>query len=121
GRGSRLKPLPPAPPDFAGLAAALGQALAGLAAFEAAHTVWNVPLKCLVWVTSGPPLPVRRLRPMTAQPALTPTEKRHAAATREAVRRHILHRYGAGYTAGYRDAAAGLPPADSGDNPPLRD
>lgn len=63
-------PLPVAAPDYGGLATQLGQALAGLEAWEAANMVWRGDLNAFVWtVSSDTALPVARLRPKLVPPA----------------------------------------------------
>jgi len=61
--------LPAVAPDYAGLAAQLGQAVAGLEAFEARHTVWDAALGAFAWqITPTLRQPVARLRPHLATP-----------------------------------------------------
>lgn len=56
--------LPMAAPDHGGLLTQLGQALAGLDAWEAANAEWRGAVNAFVWKVAGDtPLPVQRLRP----------------------------------------------------------
>ena len=56
--------LPMAAPDHGGLLTQLGQALAGLDAWEASNAEWRGALNAFVWKVEGDtPLPVQRLRP----------------------------------------------------------
>jgi hypothetical protein len=59
------RPLPEPAADVGGLATQLGQALALLDAFEAAHSVWNADLRCFVWLLAEP-VPIKRLRPQAS-------------------------------------------------------
>ena len=107
------------PLDHGALAIQLGQAVAGLEAFEAAHSgrdfsgnaVWQLP--------GGETVPVARLR--TARPGFaTATPKPSTqwrdprevtdAEMRSTVLKRILQRENAVYLEGYRDGRAGKPP-----------
>ena len=57
---------PVASADLAGLAVQLGQALAGLDAWESLNTTWDERFKCRVWEVDGDYLPVKRLKPPAA-------------------------------------------------------
>ena len=72
--------LPMAAPDHGGLATQLGQALAGLEAWEAANIAWRGDLNAFVWTVGGePPLPVQRLRPKLVTPAPPHADPEYAA------------------------------------------
>ncbi len=62
----RNERLPVAAPDLAGLAVQLGQALAGLEAWESRHTTWDERFKCRIWQVGGGYLPIMRLKPPAA-------------------------------------------------------
>ena len=101
--GRRKRPhrgLPAAAETFAGLATQLGQALAGLDAFEAAHIVWNVDLKCFAWQL-GPDevMPVRRLRPELLR---APEKDRHSKSA-DHIRQKIVARFRERYEEGFED------------------
>jgi len=96
--------------DHARLAIALGQAVAGLEAFEAAHSGWSNDARCAVWRIDGPPQPVLRLLRPGSDANPVPSRNPESARLREKVYRLIMGRYAAGYDAGYRDATAGTPP-----------
>ncbi|MDC9822805.1 hypothetical protein PRN20_03590 [Devosia sp. ZB163] len=120
GRGiGAPKPAGGAPLDQGGLAIHLGQALAGLEQFEAAHSgrdfsgnaVWQLP--------GGETVPITRLRmarPGFATAAPKPsTQWRDPlevtdAEMRSTVLKRILQRENAVYLEGYRDGRAGKPP-----------
>jgi len=91
--------------DMAGLAAQLGQALAALDAFEAAHSGWDAEFKCFVWqMANGDSLPIARRR---LQPVKTPrpAEKRQASKTmRHKIAYMIDAKFSEGYQVGYDDA-----------------
>lgn len=97
--------------DHGALAVALGQALAGLEAFEGEHSGWSAKAKCTVWVIDGPPMPVRRLLPPGSAANPVETHDPEASEMRQKVYKLIMGRYAAGYDAGYRDAKAGKPPS----------
>lgn len=124
----RRRGLVPAPPDLAALAALLGQALAGLDAFETRHAPFNKTLNCFAWrLPRGEFLPVRRLRPETV------TIDDAAARKRDNVMRDKLTRlitarvetareegYAAGLAAARSEIETGIaPPLDAG-SPGLR-
>lgn len=107
------------PLDHAGLAVVLGQAVAGLEAFETAHSgrdfsgnaVWQLP--------GGETPPVARLRaagpgwatsaPKPSTPWRDPFEITEAEM-KSGVLKRILQRENAVYLEGYRDARDGKPP-----------
>ncbi|HTN63121.1 MAG TPA: hypothetical protein VL147_16485 [Devosia sp.] len=79
--------MPVAAPDLAGLASQLGQALAGLEAYEGQHSVWDDVGKCFVWaLPEQQTLPVKRLKPKVAPRPARDTAKmtllRHKLARR---------------------------------------
>jgi hypothetical protein len=83
-RARRVLPEPAA--DIGGLATQLGQALALLDAYEAAHSSWNADLNCFAWLLAEP-LPIKRLRPETS----SRTEELSSPAA-EDLRRRIAER-----------------------------
>lgn len=107
------------PVDHARLALLLGQAVAGLEAFEAAH--W-VPVEGVPsWqLGNGESRPVSRLRPKPPaaaqrQPAPKPRgagpgHRETPGQMREVLLKRILERENERYMQGYRDARAGKPP-----------
>lgn len=62
----RNERLPVAAPELAGLAVQLGQALAGLEAWESRHTGWDERFNCRIWTLSRGYLPIMRLKPPAA-------------------------------------------------------
>ena len=62
----RNERLPVAARDLAGLAVQLGQALAGLDAWESLHTTWDERFKCRIWNLHSGYLPIMRLKPPAA-------------------------------------------------------
>ncbi len=100
GRRKPGRDFPAASDTFAGLSTQLGQALAGLDAFEAAHTSWNVDLKCVAWQLGGDDtMPVKRLRPELLR---APEADRHDR-TSEHIRQKITARFRERYEEGYED------------------
>jgi len=72
----KLRALPVPAPDYPGLAAQLGQALADLETFEARHTVWDAAQKAFVWrFTLSRARPIARLRQAVAPP-VSPKDSR---------------------------------------------
>ena len=111
--------LPHAAPDYVGLAAQLGQALAGLEAFEARHTVWDGRLKAFAWqLAAGRVQPVARLRqpvaPLSAEARQTHDLRRRLARRLAA---KMDEKYALGFRAGQaaRAEAAGEAPAGYGE------
>lgn len=100
-----------APLDHAGLAVALGQAVAGLEAFEAAHSGWSAQRKCTVWTLDGPPRPVLRLLPPGSEANPVKTRNPAAEEAKRDLMKLIISRYAAGYDDGYRQASEGKPPS----------
>lgn len=98
------------PLDHAGLVVVLAQAVAGLEAFEAAHSGWSAKGKCTVWVIDGPPRPVLRLLPPGSEAKPVEANDPQGALYRGTIHRSLMARYSAGYDAGYRDAKAGIAP-----------
>ena len=71
---------PPAAADYGGLCTQLGQAIAGLEAWEAVNSQWHSGLMAYVWLVQGQaPLPVRRLRPRLAGPEAPHADPAYAA------------------------------------------
>lgn len=96
-------------PDQAGLAIQLGQALAGLEAFELAHSHWSAEHQAFVWSVGGRgPMPVKRLRPRLVPDKTSGRTGENSAMRNELVRRILLER-GQYYEMGYADGAAGRP------------
>ena len=96
--------LPEPAADVGGLATQLGQALALLDAFEAAHSAFHAEHKCFVWLLADP-LPVKRLRPQSAAIIKTARRKRDMDHIREKILGRLDERYDEGYQAGLRDAS----------------
>ncbi|UXN71230.1 hypothetical protein N8A98_08650 [Devosia neptuniae] len=72
--------LPMAAPDHGGLLTQLGQALAGLDAWEAVNAEWRGELNAFVWKVVGDPvLPVQRLRPKLVAAAAPHADPAYAA------------------------------------------
>lgn len=118
----RRRGLVPAPPDLAGLAALLGQALAGLDAFETRHAPFEKTLNCFAWrLPRGEFLPVRRLRPETVT-IDDAAKRKHSQAMRDKLTRLITVRFETAQEEGY---AAGLAAArteiETGIKQPLAD
>ena len=98
----RNERLPVAAPDLAGLAVQLGQALAGLEAWESRHTGWDARFDCRIWNLQSGYLPIMRLKP----PAAALTFQRTDYAD---LRRKLATRIGQKERGIYRDGfAAGL-------------
>jgi hypothetical protein len=71
---------PMAAPDHGGLLTQLGQALAGLEAWEAGNAEWRGALNAFVWKVAGdPPLPVQRLRPKLSAATAPHADPQYAA------------------------------------------
>ena len=100
--------------DNAALAMGLGQALAGLEAFEAAHAQLSAAHQAICWVLpGGTRVPVARLLPRTppkGAKAWGEAEARVAKAGLQKVRRRLIQRENFIYLVGYRDGVAGKPP-----------
>jgi hypothetical protein len=105
--------LPAAAADMAGLATQLGQALAALDVYEAANTAWHPELKCRVWIVTGNPLPVRRLRPETNLRFKSEKEKRYSAFIKEDLIRRMIAKSETAYEQGYDDAKQNKPMRES--------
>jgi hypothetical protein len=106
--------LPALAPDVAGLATQLGQALAALDAFEAAHAGWQADLNCFAWrLASGATLPVQRLRPHVVETGRNRQLQREGARMRRELIRRIDAKFYDGYDQGYRDAQNGVPHQDA--------
>ena len=97
--------------DHATLAVALGQAVAGLEAFEAEHSGHSKKLDCAVWQIDGPPVPVTRLLPKGHGGKEVKTRDPEADHHRRTVYKLIVGRFKAGYDEGYRAASEGKPPS----------
>jgi hypothetical protein len=106
-RGRREK-FPPAAGRLGPLAVELGQARAGLEAFELVHSYWSARHKAFVWRTLPEPAPIGRLRPAVA--AADPEATRENRHIRDEVLRRLKVRIAESYEQGYRDARNGLPP-----------
>ena len=100
------------PDDIGGLATVLGQALAALDAFEAANSFWQADQQCRVWDITGPPAPVRRLRPVLKAPIRANKQNRIQANIRQLLLDRIQARIATAYHEGYRDAQNGVPQRD---------
>lgn len=108
--------LPVAAPDLAGLAVQLGQALAGLDAFESLHTRWDARWNCRVWNVAGEPLPVRRLRPDVAPPPPPTTFKGDSMRDKlsQLIERRRKQAFEEGFRAG-QAARSGAPASNDDD------
>jgi len=97
--------------DLSALSIGLGQLVAELEGFEAAHSGWSAKAKCTVWQVEGPVLPVTRLKPPGVE--VGPVVKRRAEGDRmrAQLEKLIAARYASGYDDGYRDANEGRPPS----------
>ena len=98
---------PAAAPTLGALAVELGQARAGLEAFELVHSFWSPRHKAFLWRVGGDPVPVARLR------ARADIEDR--LATRADRRRHheiramFTQRIERAYDEGYEHGSSGHP------------
>ena len=106
--------LPVAADDLAGLAVQLGQALAGLDAWESLHTSWDARFNCRIWDLQSGYLPIMRLKP----PAMALKQERtDYADLRNKLALRIDQRqrgiYQKGFEAG-RAARAGAPDVEDG-------
>ena len=103
--------LPVAAPELMGLAVQLGQALAGLEAWETGHSFWDAGKACRCWRVGGEGLPVMRLRPQ-----LPPPPTVHGGVSiREALAKRIDQRRSGDFEAGFaagRAARQGKPVAE---------
>lgn len=111
----RKERLPQAAETLAGLAVQLGQALAGLDAFESQRTEWDMRWKCRVWRVKGDPIPVRRLKPDVVPPK--PLTAPDGTPMREKLAKMIDNRWNAAFEQGFRAGRAarqGLPEAAGG-------
>lgn len=101
--------------DHAGLAVALGQALAGLEAFEAANSVYSAKYGAVCWMLpDGGMEPVSRLKPKERSKGpfggKTEAERAQDKEMHAKVVRRIIRRENYAYFQGYRDAQQGKPP-----------
>jgi hypothetical protein len=100
--------------DHATLAVALGQAVAGLEAFEGEHAQLSARHQAICWMLpDGTRQPVARLLPRTPPKGATvwdEAEREFGKAERDIVMRRIIDRENQVYLIGYRDARAGKPP-----------
>ena len=101
--------LPEVAADLGGLATQLGRALAGLDAFETAHSAWHPEQKCFVWLLRDP-MPVKRLRQVTHGVIKTARDLRLVEERRRKIMRRFEERFTDGYEAGYKDASSGHEP-----------
>jgi len=120
GRGIAVpQSTPSAPLEHAALAVALGQAVAGLEAFEGAHAMLSVRHRAICWLLPGGRLqPVARRLPATPPkdaPAWYEAEQKLSERDRKKVIDRLLERENARYMLGYRDGKAGRAP-----HPPFR-
>ncbi len=97
-----------AAPDMAGLAAQLGQGLAGLDVFEAVNTAWNPEIKARVWLLPGKPLVVRRHHPATTR-IETDQQRQAMTAMRSTVYAQLNRKAAQSYREGYEDGSTGRP------------
>lgn len=101
--------------DHSGLAVMLGQALAGLEAFEAANSVYSAKHGAVCWMLpEGGMEPVSRLRPKERPKGpfggKTEMERKQDKEMHAKVVQRIIRRENYAYFQGYRDAQQGKPP-----------
>ena len=96
--------------DLGGLSLGLGQLVARLEGFEAAHSGFSKKARCVVWHVAGPVLPVTRLKPPGVEAGPVAPDDARLSPARLQLTRLVMARYAAGYDQGYRDASAGYPP-----------
>ena len=111
GRGIAVPRGAPGALDHASLAVALGQAVAGLEAFEGEHSGHSKKLDCTVWQIDGPPRPVTRLLPKGHGGKEVKNSDPEADFHRRQVYKLIVGRFKAGYDEGYKHAKEGKPPS----------
>ena len=99
----RSERLPVAAADLAGLAVQLGQALAGLDAWESLHTSWDERFKCRIWTLNSGYLPIMRLKPPAAALKF---ERPDYADMRRKLDRHLEGRQRAAYQKGFEAGRA---------------
>ncbi|MEO7223780.1 MAG: hypothetical protein ABIY37_15025 [Devosia sp.] len=104
--GRTRRDLPEPAADAGGLATQLGQALALLDTFEAAHSAFHPEHKCFAWLLADP-LPVKRLRPQSAAIIRTAKETRDTDHMRQKILARFDEKYEEGYDKGYADASSG--------------
>jgi len=97
--------------DLGALSIGLGQLVAGLEAFEAAHSGWSARARCTVWTVEGPAMPVKRLKPPGVETGPAVGSNPEASQVRKDLTRLIMARFVAGYDEGYRHASEGRPPS----------
>lgn len=114
GRAGRGIGVPRGTPDHASLAVALGQAVAGLEAFEGEHAQLSARHQAICWtLPDGTRQPVARLLPRTPPKganAWEEEEREFGAAQSSIVIRRLVDRENQVYLIGYRDGRAGKPP-----------
>lgn len=114
GRGIAVPRGAPGALDHASLAVALGQAVAGLEAFEGEHAQLSARHQAICWtLPDGKRQPVARLLPLTPPKGATIWDEEEREFTKErhaAVVRRLIHRENQTYLVGYRDGRAGRPP-----------
>lgn len=109
----RNERLPVAAPDLAGLAVQLGQALAGLEAWESRHTDWDQRFNCRIWNLHSGYLPIMRLKPPAAALRFQRTDE---ADLREKLTLRVQQRWRGVYQKGFeagRAARNGAPETGS--------
>jgi len=110
---------PSAPLEHAALAVALGQAVAGLEAFEGAHAMLSLRHRAICWLLPGGKLqPVARRLPATPPkdaPAWGEAEYKLSEHDHKKLVARLLERENVRYMQGYRDGRAGRKP-----HPPFR-
>lgn len=108
----RHERLPVAAPDLAGLAVQLGQALAGLEAWESRHTTWDARFNCRIWNLHSGYLPIMRLKPPAAALKVQRTDY---ADLREKLTLRVQQRWRGAYQKGFEAgrAARNGAPAES--------
>ena len=101
----RREALPVGAGTLGALAVQLGQARAGLEAFELAHASWSGQHRAFAWHTRGGRVPVGRLKPAVADEASDKLDRRRHAE----MLRHFDARLQRAYDEGFEDAQSGKP------------
>ena len=101
----RREALPVAAHTLGALAVQLGQARAGLEAFELVHASWSARHKAFAWRTRSGPVPVGRLKPAVADEASDKVDRRR----HNELLRQFEGRIERAYDEGFEDARTGRP------------
>jgi hypothetical protein len=103
----RREVFPAAAPTLGALAVELGQARAGLEAFELTHSAWSPKHKAFLWHVAGTPLPVARLR--ARADIADRAQGRAESRLRRDLVRQVRVKIEDAYEQGYDDARQGRP------------